>query len=100
MGGAETDEHSVWSDPLTEPVVNEPSVHRSVCVELKIFGTDICAIMCSGLLDSEQLTATASSNSSSNNNSNNNYDDHTSLVNETGFTSSIATDASCARAFK
>jgi hypothetical protein len=36
IGGAETDEYSLWSDPLTEPIVNTPGAHRSICVELEV----------------------------------------------------------------
>jgi DNA polymerase epsilon subunit 1 len=36
LGGAETDEHFLWSDPLKEPVLNNPGAYRSVCVDLDV----------------------------------------------------------------
>ena len=36
LGGAEADEHAVWSDALSEPVINVPGAYRSVCVELDV----------------------------------------------------------------
>jgi DNA polymerase epsilon subunit 1 len=57
LGGAEVDHLGVWSDALAEPIINDPGVYRSVCVELDIFGLAVCAIMSAGLLDAEGLSA-------------------------------------------
>ena len=34
--GAGTDQLALWSDPLSEPIVNVPGAHRTVCVELDV----------------------------------------------------------------
>lgn len=47
----------IWSENLEEPIVNVPGVYRNVCVELDLFGLAVCAIMSSGELDAEGLTA-------------------------------------------
>lgn len=43
IGGAESDMHAAWSDPLKEPVVNAPAAYRSVSVEfeVRLYITDI-----------------------------------------------------------
>ena len=55
LGGAENDQYGVWSDPLVEPVVDVPGAYRCVCVELDLYGLTIDAIMCSNLLDMQEL---------------------------------------------
>ena len=60
IGGAEADEHlSSWNDALSEPVISESGVYRSICVEFAVESMDICSILSSGLLDAEGLTAAA-----------------------------------------
>jgi hypothetical protein len=46
----------LWSDPLQEPVINEPGIHRTFCVELDLYGLAVCAIMNSGELGSDNFS--------------------------------------------
>jgi hypothetical protein len=114
LGGAEADEHFLWSDPLKEPVVNHPGAYRTICVELdvsytimyysnstclpicllQIYGLAICAIQNSVSLDGEGLTAVTVS---SDTNSGNAFAEEGS--GSKGQTNTFSTDASCARAF-
>jgi Domain of unknown function (DUF1744) len=50
------DQSGIWSDPLVEPVINNPGAYRNVCVELEMYGLVVAAIMCSSLLDNTDLT--------------------------------------------
>lgn len=36
LGGSETDETAVWSEPLIEPIVNAPGAYRTVCVAVEV----------------------------------------------------------------
>ena len=51
LGGAEQDFYSVWSDPLSEPILNVPGAYRSISVEIDVFGLAVSAIMASSSLD-------------------------------------------------
>ena len=57
--GADSEQEllDVWCEALSEPVINSEGVYRDVCVELDLYGLAVCAIMSSGELDAEGLTA-------------------------------------------
>lgn len=56
LGGSEEDEHGAWSDPLVDPIINDPGAYRCMCVELEVNFLEICAIIGSDLLGVEGLT--------------------------------------------
>ncbi len=56
-GGSALMARSLFSDPLQEPTVNNPGFYRGICIELDVFGLCVCAILGSGLLDTEGMTA-------------------------------------------
>jgi hypothetical protein len=84
LGGSENDLQNVWSDILTESIIQESGVYRSACVELEVFGLVVGAIMGSSILDAEGITSVGSK-----------------VVGDEGpaTASMISNDASCARAF-
>lgn len=59
IGGGEGGQYACWSDALGEERINTPGAYRSISVELDMYGLDVCAIMSSGLLDAQGLTALA-----------------------------------------
>ena len=84
IGGAEADLQAAFSETLSEPVVSNMGAYRGVCVELEIYGLDVCAIMSSDELDAQGLTVVGNEKA---------QDDG-----EVGG-SAIFSDSSCARAF-
>jgi len=59
LGGAESDHHGVWSETLTEPVVTEPGLYRTICVDIELHFLAIQAIMESHNLDASTLAGDA-----------------------------------------
>eukprot|EP01038_Epipyxis_sp_PR26KG_P011543 gene11543-15462_t len=88
LGGAELEDRAIWSDPLTEPIINNPGVYRNVCVELDVYGLAVCSIMSSVLLDTTLNTS-----------STNNADAAQEEGNTSNGATNNTTDSSCSRAF-
>jgi DNA polymerase epsilon subunit 1 len=99
LGTSEALHHNAWSEPLREPVLNQPGSFSSICVELDLFGLDVAAILQSGMLDTDGLSAHSTySNMSA-------FSAATSnLLQEVDYSGGISsnavtTDTSCGRAF-
>lgn len=93
IGGSESDLQSVWSEQLTEPVISNVGTYRNVCVELDLFDLAVCAIMSSGVLDAQGLTAITT-----NKGGGGNPEEEGAETGGTGG-AAIFSDSSCARAF-
>ena len=94
LGGAEADQHDVWSDKLVEPIINESGCYRSVCMELDIQFLAIQAIDQANNLDASELTSVAVNKATVTGT------DDTQLGNGTAGGSAVTYDTACARAFQ
>ena len=94
----------MWSEPLTEPRLNEPGVYRSICVELDVFALVVSAIMNSGDLDESLAFANASASSLSatlaGHAAQPAEEEKSGAAQNNPHTSVVFSDVSCARAFK
>lgn len=95
---------SVWSDPQKEPVLNNPGIYRTICIEIDIFGLAVCAIMSSHELDAEGLTSTASSTAHQQSSSDAFFDPNGGTAkeqNQTAYQSASSfSESGCGKAFK
>jgi len=68
LGGAEGDQHDVWSDKMVEPIINEPSCYRTISIELDIQCLAIQAIDQASSLDASELTTVSTYDGNTNTN--------------------------------
>jgi DNA polymerase epsilon subunit 1 len=97
---ADQDLWSVWSEAQKEPVINQPGVYRTVCIELDIFGLAVCAIMSSNELDAEGLTMLGSSVPQQQTGKKDNNNGIGNFMEPTQTTSSSFAESGCGKAFK